>query len=654
MTVLRRLCAAAFALSVASTALAQAPPDLMHATLEDLLNLEITSASRKEQRISDTAAAVYVITQEDIRRSGMSSLPEVLRMVPGVNVARINANAWAVSVRGFNDLYANKVMVMVDGRTIYNPLFAGVFWDAEDLMLEDVDRIEVIRGPGGATWGANAMNGVINVITKSAADTQGAAGHLRGSTESDGNAAVRYGGTFGRASYRVFSQWSSGDDPGQSLDTRSQLVTSGGRVDWSRVMLEGEFIGGNRHGQWLDLTRFHGLRTFDNPSDTAAGHALLRWSVPVQRGSLQIQSFFDSIDRSESVGDYDRWTGDADLTYHVGAGHHDVVVGGGYRSISETFEGKDTYVFSPNYQHINLFNVFGQDEIALAHDRLHVTLGAKAEHGNIEEDTDLQPTARAMWTFAPGTEHVWASISRAIRTPSFLDQALNLTAPFPMANSPLPVFTVVKGNPNVQAETVVDGEVGYRVEIGQRASLDVATFVSRYESLRTREPGSPSVVYTPFPHILQDVVFENLLNARTHGAEISGRVQLSTWWRVDGSFSAFHLTPESQNSRDPIAATYDGDAPGHQVRLHSAFTLNTRSEIDVAVWQVGALQQLAVPGYTRLDVRMQWPLTRSLSVAVTGQNLLNDRLYEFRGFADATPTAWTRRSAIGELRWSLR
>src|SRR5476649_1857030 len=252
---------AALAVGAAAPAQAQTQPvDLAVATLEDLMNIQVTSASRKEQRAEDVPAAIYVITRDDIRRSGMTSVPDLLRLAPGVDVAQINSNKWAVSVRGFNGLRANKLLVLVDGRSVYSRIFSGVLWDAEDVMLDDVDRIEVIRGPGAAIWGANAVNGVINIVTRSAADTQG--GLVRGDGGRSGEqASVRYGGTFGAASYRLYSQWTGRDEsliaPGTRADDRSQSVTAGFRTDWivrsGALALEGAFTAGRARALWPNL-----------------------------------------------------------------------------------------------------------------------------------------------------------------------------------------------------------------------------------------------------------------------------------------------------------------------------------------------------------------------------------------------------------------
>ena len=319
-------------------------------SIEDLMNIEITSASRKEQRAADVAAAVFVITHDDIRRSGMTTIPDLLRLAPGVEVAQINSNKWAVSVRGFNGLYANKLLVLVDGRSVYNRIFSGVLWDAEDLMLDDIDRIEVIRGPGAAMWGANAVNGVINIVTKATADTQGGLVRVDGGRFGE-QGAVRYGGTLGAARYRLYSQWTGRDQsliaPGTRANDASHSVTTGFRADWTTqpgaFMLEGAFTAGQARALWPNLDPQTAAREpiANDPSDAQGGHLLGRWTHTRAGGaSLQIQSFVDIAGRQEPVGNYDRQTFDVDTQYHTALGaHQDLVAGAGYRFIGETVRG---------------------------------------------------------------------------------------------------------------------------------------------------------------------------------------------------------------------------------------------------------------------------------------------------------------------------
>ena len=505
-------------------------PDLARATLEDLMKIQITSASRKEQRVGDTPAAVFVLTQDDIRRSGMTTIPDLLRLAPGVEVAQINSNKWAVSVRGFNALYANKLLVLVDGRSLYNRIFSGVLWDAEDLMLDDIDRIEVIRGPGAAMWGANAVNGVINIITKTAADTQG--GLVRVDAGRSGTqGAVRYGGTVGAASYRLYSQWTGRDQsltaPDRRANDASHSVTTGFRADWNAqpgaFMFQGDFTAGQARALWPNFDPQTAAREpiANDPSDMQGGHLLGRWTRTRPSGaSLQIQSFLDIAARQEPVGIYDRHAFDVDAQYHTALGaHQDLVAGGGYRFIEEGFKGHVGFSLTPNQSHSSFFSAFLQDEIALFRNRLAVTLGSQVQYDS-DSGGGLQPTVRVMWKALP-RQRLWAAMSRALRTPSLEERGFRVDYPPVPTAIGLPLLVTALGNPAMKTETVIDVEAGYRFEVGTAGSIDVTGFVGRYDHLVTQEVSAPIVQFVPSPQILAATQFGNQLQATTRGLELA-------------------------------------------------------------------------------------------------------------------------------------
>ena len=642
-------------------ALAQTNPrGLAQVSLEDLMNIEITSASRKEERAADVAAAVYVITQEQIQRSGMTTIPDLLRLVPGVDVAQINSNKWAVSVRGFNGLYANKLLVLVDGRSLYNRIFSGVLWGSADLMLDDVDRIEVIRGPGAAVWGANAVNGVINIVTKSAADTRG--GLVRvdgGSFQSQG--AARYGGTLGSGAYRVYSQWTGNDGslmaPGSQANDASHNLTSGFRADWSTrpdaFVVEGSFTAGQQRALWPNLNpQTASLEPIANvPSDSRSGNVLGRWTHSSASGaSLQVQSFVDIEHRQEPIGDYERNMVDIDTQYHRSLGaRHDLVAGAGFRFFDEKFAGHVGFGLNPAIGDSKLVTAFAQDEVRLAGGRVAVTLGAQIQH-----DTDVgvgvQPTARALWKVSDG-QRLWAAASRALRTPSLDERGISID--FPPATGPggVPVLISVRGNPSAQTENFVDAEGGYRLEIGRAASVDVTGFTGRYHNLHTQEPTAPVFEVAPVPHISEVVQFGNLLQADTRGLEVAGHWSPIAAWHLDASSTFFRLFPHPGTSLDPASAAYDGNAPRHQWQLHSGFPIGRRGTLDAVVLHVGMLAQTGVAAYTRADIRAEWRVTDHLSAIVVGQNLLDASHSEFASSVSFLTATQIPRSASFRLRW---
>jgi iron complex outermembrane receptor protein len=639
-------------------------PDLAGASIEDLMNIEITSVSRKEQRVGDAAAAVYVITQEDIRRSGMTTVPELFRLVPGVQVAQINSNKWAVSIRGFNNLFGEKVLVLIDGRTVYDRLFSGVFWESLDIPLDQIDRIEVVRGPGGATWGANAFNGMINIITKSAADTPGGAASVGVGTFDGPHGAARYGGTLGTVAYRVYSQWSGHQ---QSLiDAKTpandpwQSQTHGFRLDWTdgseALMVEGGTTRGRLRALWPPPSGpVPGVKpAWNDWSYTREYDVLGRWTHRRDNGaSLQIQSSLDFRHNDDTVNPK-QILADVEAQYHVAAqGRHDLVVGTGYRLIDESVVGGYTFSIIPSQVTETVVNAFAQDEISLG-SRVNLTLGTKVERDSYV-GWGVQPTARVMWSFAR-QQHAWAAVSRALHTPSLGDVSVRNNYTSFVGAGGLPVVVGALGNPDLRPEEVVTTEGGYRLEIGSVASVDVTGFIGRYDNLKTSEPLTPRLELTPAPaHLFIPVQFGNLLKATSSGVEIGGHLRPAGWWRVDGSYSTFHVTPHlSPASRDATAASFDGNAPRAQWQARTAFIIARGAELDVMLFHVGALRRLLIPAYTRTDARLEVPLTPRLSISVVGQNLFDPSHAEFAGQgAIVTPTLIPRSASIN-LAWRPR
>jgi iron complex outermembrane receptor protein len=663
----RLLLAALLATSATpATGLAQTKaPDLTRVSIEDLMNIEITSVSHKEQRVGDVAAAVSVITQEDIRRSGMTTVPELLRLVPGVQVARINANKWAVTVRGFNNLFGDKLLVLIDGRIVYDRLNSGLFWESLDMPLDQIERIEVVRGPGGAAWGANAVNGVINIITKSAADLPGGAVSFGAGTLERAHAAARYGGTLGRVAYRVYSKWST---HGESLtaantpaDDNWQSHKHGFRLDWAggrdTLMAEGGATLGKVRGLWhAPSGPVPAIKPiWDDWQFTQEYDVLGRWSRRRDNGaSLQLQSSID-FRHNEDATSPTQVNFDIDAQYHTTMGsRHDVIAGVGYRRVDEDVKGGFAFSISPNQVVNTVVNIFAQDEIALGR-HAQLTLGTKLERDSYA-GWNVQPTARVMWTLVPRRQHLWAAVSRAVRTPSLGDVSGRYNFTSFVGQGGVPVVVGALGNPAFQSEEVLSTEAGYRHEIGSVASVDVTAFVGRYNHLKTREPLAARMELTPAPaHLFIPVEFANLLEATTFGIEIGAHWTPTSWWRLDGGYSTFHLTPHlSPMSRDTAAASFDGNAPRAQWQARSALSFARGVQLDAMLFHAGALPILQIAAYTRADARLEVALTRGLSLAVVGQNLFDRTHAEYAGQgAIVTPTLIPRSASIN-LVWGSR
>jgi iron complex outermembrane receptor protein len=656
----RRLPAHVLALLLlCSTAYAQTTSrDLVLAPLEDLMRIEITSAARKEQRAGEVAAAVHVITQDDIRRSGIRSLPELFRLVPGMQVAALNSNSLAVSIRGFNDVFANKVLVLIDGRSIYTRTFSGVFWHAEDMMLEDIDRIEVVRGPGGVSWGANAVNGVVNIITKAAADTQGTLVRVGTGTHDSSEGAVRYGGRVGRTYYRLFGQWAdhgAGAQPtGRSAVDTWNSVTSGFRTDWSSgahaLMTEGSLVEGRQHPLWMTNTVLDST-VDESESSSRTGNLLARWTYSLAPDtSLQIQSFYSRQRLNEALLHNLETEADVDLSYHTRRGRHELVTGGGYRWAGHADDGGTfTTSFPGAAREYHTVNVFAQDEIRIAR-RLRATIGAKIEH-DAETGANFQPTSRLIWDVVPDRQHLWVAVSRAVRRPSLIDLHLERNQPVSGASAGLPMIARLSGNQDLESEKLLSTEAGYRVSAGSKLSADFTAFRGRYEDLTRQEPGAPFFEAAPAPaHLVVPLHFTNLTSAVTSGAEVSVRVMPTPAWRVEGSFTVFRATSNTDaTSRKDTLAVFDPSAPAHQWQLHSSWSLAAGIEVDAHLYQVAQLRNREIPGYARVDARIQYPLTPRLSIVGTGQNLFSDAHAEFAN--DILAQTLVRRAVHADLVW---
>src|SRR5438874_1148306 len=516
----------------------QGVPDISRMSIEELMNVEVTSVAKRPQRVADAAAAVFVITQEDIRRSGSASIPEALRMVPGLQVARIDENKWAIGSRGFNGRFDNKLLVLIDGRSVYTPLFSGVYWNVQDVMLEDVDRIEVIRGPGATLWGANAVNGVINIISKKAKDTQSAAVTAGAGTEERGSGSVRYGSKIGNTSYRAYGKyfnWGPSEYPsGMTAHDGWDALRGGFRADWTpaganSLTLQGD-IYRSRFDETLTVASLSApySNTFPNDGKYSGGNILGRWNHTSERSSMSLQMYYDNTTISDHslFGDHQNIL-DLDFQhgFHVGDSQQ-FVWGLGYRSIRDKNDSSFTVSLQPNQVTLNQFSTFLQDEISLVDNRLQITLGSKFERNEFT-GFEIEPNARLLWNLTPN-QSIWTAVSRAVRTPALTEEGLRLNSQVippgtPFANpTPFPAVVAVFGSHQFNSEDLLAYELGYRVQATKNLSLDIATFYNNYSNLRTAEPGGiyPEPLGSPAPTDIVIPFFAgNKMSGGTYGVE---------------------------------------------------------------------------------------------------------------------------------------
>jgi iron complex outermembrane recepter protein len=595
-------------LMLSGPASAATPREPVDMSLEELSNLVVTSVSRRPESLAAAASAVQVITADEIRRSGATGLPEALRLASNLQVAQISNNGWAISARGFNSTLANKLLVMIDGRTIYSPLFAGTFWEAHDVPLYDVERIEVISGPGGTLWGANAVNGVINIVTRSAAETQGLLLRAGGGSELKRHGAMRYGGTAGSTSYRVYGQYAQRDGSqlfsGANSPVETDIAQGGFRFDWASGTGDVFTFQG-------DANEVH----TDNPTPTdntsRSQNILARWQRQFSAtNELQVQAYFDRAFRlvPASYGD-DLRTFDLELQHRFQAGErHQIVWGLTYRTEHDSFRN-DVFRLDPTNATLRRPGGFVQDEIALLPEKLHLTLGTKVEDNEFT-GAEWQPGVRLAWRFDPDSV-LWGAVSRAVRTPSRIDRSL--------ANRTLPPFTA--GNEAFESEKLIAYELGLRAEPTRALTVALATYYNDYDDLRSFEPPPGQVV---------PLMFGNLLEGRTYGAELTADYQPGTRWRLSGGYTRLHVDLERKpGSRDPFVGAIDSRDWDHQAFLRSSFALPGNLELDGALRRIGRLENFQVPAYTELDLRLGWRASSALDVSLNGHNLLHDAHGEF-------------------------
>ncbi|MGH9791507.1 MAG: TonB-dependent receptor plug domain-containing protein [Candidatus Acidiferrales bacterium] len=634
---------------------------LTQMSLEDLAKIEVTTASKRPEEIWRTPAAIHVITQEDIRRSGATSLPEVLRLAPGVVVARIDSNHWAVGVRGFGDQFSKSVLVLIDGRSVYTPLFAGVFWSVQDTLLEDIERIEIIRGPGGTIWGANAVNGVINIITKKAGDTGGFLVTAGGGSVDQGIGGMRYGGGNGRGfDYRFYAKGFT-RGPQFHFDNSPfddwRRAQAGFRTDWRRgsrdtFTFRGDIYKGE-DGQRVSIATFSppSQGNVDQPVDVSGGNLMVQWRRELSADAdLQIQGYYDRTYLFGPQLGETRDTFDVDFTHGFAAGGRQDFVGGlGARLSPSTFEQTIlTLDFIPRKRTNAIYSWFVQDEFAIVPNRLWVTAGSKFEHNNYT-GFEWQPGARILWEVAPG-KAVWGAFTRAIRTPSRLEEEFQLTG-FLLV-SPL-VFIQIDGNRDLDAERMFGYEAGYRAALTSSLHFDLAFFHNQYDNLIGFGAAFFTVDNTPPPpHITLHIPWDNAIKGSTSGVEVAPDWKPTEWLGLRGSYSYLNLDvrPKAGNTDTGTVAQMEGSSPHHQVAVQALMNLPAGLELDLSYRFVSELPARMVEGYATADVRLGWRVRPELEFSIAGQNLFQPHQIQFAH--DPGPSVGIRRSVFAKVTWS--
>lgn len=608
--------------------------DFLELSLESLMDIEVTSVSKRSEKLSAAAASIFVLTGEELKRSGARNFPEALRLVPGLFVAQTDGHTWVVTARGFGSTLADKLEVLLDGRSLYTPLFSGVFWEAQDTFFADVERIEVIRGPGAALWGANAVNGVINIVTKSTADTLGAKLEVAGG---GGNlqsaAAVRYGFKIGdKAQARVYAKQQHFDDPetatGSSTEDGYKHKQWGFRSDWQindqqQLTVQGDQYDGAINSPAAEEESYSGY------------NLLARWQRQLPNGGqYQLQAYFDRTDRKNpGIFAEDRETSDIEFQHSFSVGEKQQWVwGAGYRRSEDKITNSAFVQFLPEQRDIERWSVFVQNQIALAPETLQLTMGIKVEDNDFT-GVEVQPSVRLAWT-PDDKRTVWTSLSRSVRTPNRLDDDILI------ASGASPTFFIA-GNREFESEEVITLELGYRRSLSEKLSLDSTMFYNDYDQMR-------GVDYTGSPPLNPRI--ENTREGSGKGIEVMLHYTASPNWAMYLGGSFFDLDLDSKEGFiDPGASNEDENDPRLQSFFRSVWQ-SGRLSWDGTLRHVDSIEDQGTPSYTELDMRLAWRFDKGLELALVGANLLHDEHVEYGNEQTGTHI---QRSVHATATWSF-
>lgn len=632
----------------------RANAQLLDLPIEELMKVQVTTASRHSQKLAEIPAAVFVITQDDIRRSGATSIPEALRMAPGVEVARIGTDKWAINIRGFNGRFADKLQVLIDGRSVYNPLFSGVQWEQLDTFMEDIERIEVIRGPGAALWGANAVNGVINIITKKARDTQGTLFTAGGGSFERGFVGARHGGKINEdTAYRVYAKGFARDNmeaiQGKNANDNWHSARGGFRLDHQRgndhFTLQGDIFY-NSFGDTLSKSSFD---ITNSQIDSARGHneggnIRFRWDRTIsEKSAIMFQAYYDRVDYKSLISNqFKAESFDIDINHRFPLfNRHDVTWGLNYRLYHNKIYDGALLSFIPRDRINQLFSGYIRDEITLIPERLKLTLGTRLDHNDFT-GLEVQPNGRLMWT--PNEKNsIWLAISRAVRTPSRAENDILFN--YGTQGKP-PFLTVLQlnGSSHFNSEKLLAYEAGYRHQLAPQASIDIAAFYNDYSQLRdlTFDPRLGSFHAGIPSYFLLPIGLNNKASGQTQGVEVSVDWQPHEKWRLQGNYSFLTMQIHSESpfrSLDPTTGSADKTTPQHNMSFRSHYDLSEKLQFNLWMRYVSNISFYNIPDYVTMDAKLIFKPTKNVELFLVGQNLFQEKHKEFvSDFIPSLPT----------------
>jgi iron complex outermembrane receptor protein len=617
--------------------------DLEKMSLDELMEVQVYSASKRPEKLSETPSSAFVLTSKDIQKAGATSIPEALRLVPGVQVAQINSNNWAISIRGFNRQFSNKLLVLVDGRAVYTPLFAGVFWNDLDYVLEDIDRIEVIRGPGGTLWGANAVNGVINIITKEARKTQDNYASITTGTFDNTIAEYRYGGNIREINhYRAYGKFRKQSDfkrvgVDKSNDDDWQRGQTGFRYDFrdsdfDPVTVQGDYYYGRRLSNLqVPTSTLPFVRNDDFTEDSTGGNFMFKWNKPTGDLKNELTGYVDYQYRdSNPINQQELTTYNAEYQGNYDKiERHEFTLGTGYRLITSNLNSTNLISYTPETKNISIFNAFLQDKYSIINKKLFLTLGSKVDHNDFT-GFEVQPNARLLYQISK-SHSIWAAVSRAVRTPSIAEDTSRLASPgIPLGA----VYSV--GNPSYQSENLHAYELGYRGDITKKLYFDISTFYNDYNDLRTFERiSSGPIIAKSF----------NNGTAESYGFEAYAVAGVSEKLDVKAGYTFLTQDSHVKNSTDTSLARDEDRSPNIQYNISTDYKVSETLSWNNYLYYVSDLAYYTPLGarrnisdYTRADTVFNWSPKKNLTISIFGRNLFDNWHQEFDEILYSTPS----------------
>lgn len=620
-------------------------------SIEELLQTRITSVSKKSEQLFNVAAAVTVITQEDLERTGARTIPEALRLVPGLQVAQLDGSRYAVSSRGFNEYFANKLLVLIDGRSVYTPLFSGVYWNAQDTIIEDIERIEVIRGPGATVWGANAVNGVINIITKNSADTQGGLVSTMVGSHVQPMVSSRYGGRIDDdTSYRLyakgFQQEEFDAESGGDAHDAWESLRAGFRADRRQtgkdtLSLQAELYDNEADGSFqMPVYSLSGFITAaEGTEHYDGGHVLATWNHRfTTQSNLDFQLYYDHSRRDQVVAEETRDTADFEFKHHWDpSGAHDIVWGSNFRWTKDDINGTTHISFNPDSTNDRLLSAFVQDDISLVPDTAWITLGSKFEH-NEYSGFEIQPSVRLRYK-PSDRQIIWAAVSRAVRTPSRSDNDVIADLGKVDLGGGAIANARLLGNDNFEAEDLIAYELGYRWQPSDSLSVDLAGYYNDYHNLRTLDPGRPFPDTSVFPPLVLPIHLANSLQGNTYGFELQGTWQATNRLKISTAYTLINFDLHFTNSQLTGTTVSEEElSPKQQFQLRSYLDLTHNLTLDGEVYFVDELEERNIDSYLRLDLQLSWQAGKHLKLSVAAENMFTSSHQEFPVREDIVPS----------------